>query len=115
MADRVTRPSNANAHPGMVDRNPPRRSRNEVQAEKRAKAAEKASVEQERRANIKKVAVLERAEKQRAVDMARDANDPIDPIVPARIRRTRTRPDNIEDSIGEYTCAQLICTYIFVV
>jgi hypothetical protein len=115
MADRVTRPSNANAHPGMVDRNPPRRSRNEVQAEKRTKAAEKASVEQEKRANIKKLAAFERAEKQKAADMARNANNSIDPIAPARIRRTRTRPDNIEDSIGEYSCAQLICTYISIV
>jgi hypothetical protein len=115
MADRVTRPSNANAHPGMVDRNPPRRSKNEIQAEKCAKAAEKASIEQEKRANIKKVAALERAEKQKAADMARDANDPIDPIAPARIRRTRMRPDNIDDLNGEYTFTHLFCTHISVV
>jgi hypothetical protein len=115
MADHVTRPSNANAHPGMVDRNPPHHSRDEVQAEKCAKAAEKASVEQEKKANIKKVAALECAEKQKAADMARNANNPINPIVPARIRQTRMRPDNIDDSNGKYTFAHLFCTYISIV
>jgi hypothetical protein len=94
MADRVTRPSNANAHPGMVDRNPTRRSTEEVQAQKRAKATMKAHAALAKKENIEKVAIIEKAAKQKAKEMDRDANDPIDPVTPAKVRKTRKRPDN---------------------
>jgi hypothetical protein len=96
MADRVTRPSNVNAHPGMVDRNPARRSKEEVQAEKQAKAAAKEREAMERKSNIDKVAAMEKAEKQKAKDMDREANDPADPITQARPRRMRKRPANMD-------------------
>ena len=98
MANRVTRPSNANAHPGMVDRNPPRHSREEIQAEKKAKAAAKAQAAVEKTANINMVAAIERAEKVRATEMDREGNDPDGPaIMPAR--RTRKRPVNVFEGI----------------
>ena len=98
MADRVTRPSNATAHPGMVDRNPMRRSREEIAAEKQAKAMAKARAETEKRDNIAKVVALERAEIQRAMDMDREADDPVEPFMQAKTRKTRKRPENTEDS-----------------
>lgn len=48
MAHRVTRPSNANAHPRMVDRNPLRCTREELQAEREAKVAAIAQAEPQR-------------------------------------------------------------------
>ncbi|KAI0251373.1 hypothetical protein BJV78DRAFT_1282635 [Lactifluus subvellereus] len=97
MADRVTRPSNANAHPGMVDRNPTRRSKEEIQAEKQAKAAAKAQAMMEKKANIDKVAAIEKAAKQKAKDMDREANDPVDPVTQARARKARKRPESEDE------------------
>jgi len=94
MADRVTRASNANAHPGIVDRNPTRRSKEEIQAEKRAKDEANVHAAMERKKNIAKVATIEKAAKRKANDMDRDANDPIDPSLQAKARKTRKRPDD---------------------
>ena len=63
MADRVTWPSNANAHPGMVDRNPAHRSKEEVSVIRQAKVAAKAQTAMERKANLQKLAAFEQAEK----------------------------------------------------
>jgi hypothetical protein len=98
MADRVTRPSNAIAHPGLVDCNPTtRRSKEEILAEKKAKAAAKAQAEKEKKANISKIAAIEKAEKQKAKDMDQEANDPVDPATQTRARRTRKRPDSVDE------------------
>ena len=98
MANRVTRPSNANAHPGFVDRNPQRRSKEDVQAERQAKAAAKARGEMEKAANIQKVAAIEKAEKQKARIMDHDANDLREPLPSQpRARRVRPRPDEEDD------------------
>jgi hypothetical protein len=97
MADHVTCPSNANAHPGMVDCNPTRRSTEEVRATKHAKAAAKAQVAMARKENIKKVAALENAAKHRAKTMDQHANDPVEPSKQAKARMTRKRPDNVDE------------------
>jgi hypothetical protein len=96
MADRVTRPSNAYAHPGIVDRNPTRRSKEEIQAEKQAKAEAKAQAVAEKKAYIDKVVALEKAAKEKARDMEREANDPVNPVMQAKARKTRKRPDDID-------------------
>ena len=93
MASRVTRPSNANAHPGMIDRNTPRRNKDDVLAERQAKAAEKARLAGERAAGISKVATIERAEKRRAVNMSREGNDPMGPALQARVKTGRKRAE----------------------
>jgi hypothetical protein len=69
MANRVTRVSNANTHPGVVDRPPPRRSKQEVEEAKQAKVAAKAEVERQKAANIQKVAKLESEAKRKKADM----------------------------------------------
>jgi hypothetical protein len=102
MADRVTRPSNANAHPGLVDRNPTRRTREEILAGKQAKAADKARAERERRASIKRVAAIEKAARDRKRDMDQDADDPADPPTQASVRMTRKRPGDVVDGGGKH-------------
>jgi hypothetical protein len=69
MANRVTRVSNANTHPGVVDRPPPHRSKQEVEEAKQAKVAAKAEVERQKAANIQKVAKLESEAKRKKADM----------------------------------------------
>src|SRR5712664_514431 len=108
MAERVTRPSNANAHPGMVDRNAARHSKEEIQAEKQAKAVAKERAAMEKKLNIDKVAAIERAEKQKAKDMDREANDPADPVTQARARRTRKRPANMDEGNQQLRVRQLL-------
>jgi hypothetical protein len=68
MTDRVTRPSNASTHPGMVDHPPARRSKQEVEEAKQAKIAAKAEVERQKAANIQRVAKLESAAKRKKFD-----------------------------------------------
>lgn len=97
MSQRTTRPSNALAHPGMVDRNPPRRSREELQSEREAKAAAKARAEKEKAANIRRVAAVERAEQQKIRDMDREANDPMEPATQATVRKGRKRPVDMDE------------------
>ena len=79
MADHITRASNATAHPRMVDQNPTCCSKEEVQAEREAKALVKAQAASERKANIKRLAALEKAEKQIAKNVDWDADDPPNP------------------------------------
>ncbi|KAF8486334.1 hypothetical protein DFH94DRAFT_809635 [Russula ochroleuca] len=97
MADRITRASNANAHPGIVDRNPTRRTREEVLVKKEAKATAKARTAMERNAAIKRIAAFEKAKKRKAMDVDQDANDPGDLFVQARVRKTRKRPDTVDE------------------
>lgn len=97
MSQRVTRPSNVHAHPGMIDRNPPRRSREEVQAEREAKAVARAQTEQEKIANINRLVAIEKAEMQKARDLGCDANDPRAPAMQAKARRPRKRPGDIDE------------------
>ena len=89
MADRITRASNATAHLGMVDWNPThRRSKEEVQAEKDAKALAKTQAAIKKKANIERLAALEKAEKQRAKNTDWDADDPV-PLSQAKVRVSR--------------------------
>lgn len=96
MADRVTRPSNATAHPGMIDRNPGRRSKDEVTAERQAKAAAKARGEKEKAENIRKIAAIEHAEKRKARLLDQDPDDPKAPP-PSQPKARRVRPRAEED------------------
>lgn len=95
MADRVTRASNANAHPGMVDRGVQRRSKQEVEMAKQAKAAAKAQAERQKTANIQRVAELEHAAKWKTKDMEQQANNPIEKITQPRVKRTRNQPETV--------------------
>jgi hypothetical protein len=52
MVDHVTRASNVNAHPGMVDRPSQRQSKQEVEKSKKEKAEVKAQTERQKAANI---------------------------------------------------------------
>lgn len=97
MADRVTRASNATAHPGLVDRNPPRRSKEEVQAEKQARADAMARVEHEKNASILKVAAFERAAKQKALQLEQAGDDPTTQMSRPRPRMVRPRPEGFDD------------------
>ena len=92
MADRVTRASNANAHPGMVDRGHQRRSKQEVEMARQAKAAAKLQAKQQKADNIQRVAELERVAKRKMRDMDKQANDPIDKITCPRMKQTRAQP-----------------------
>jgi hypothetical protein len=100
MADRVTRASNATAHPGLVDRNPPRRSKEDVQAEKQARADVRARAEHEKNANILKVAAFERAAKQKAMEVEQAGDDPTTQMSRPRPRMVRPRPEAFDD--GKY-------------
>lgn len=97
MAHRVTRPSNANAHPGLVDRNPPRRTREELQAERETKAAAIAQAEAEKRASLDRLAAVERADRDKVMAMDDEANNPRKPATQARVRRLRKRPVDTEE------------------
>lgn len=102
MVDRVTRASNANAHPGMVDRNPQRRSKEAVHAERQAKAAEKARAASERTANMNKVATLEKAERQKAIKTYLDANDPEGPALQSRVKRVRQHAEDDYEGVSDF-------------
>ena len=111
MADRVTRASNATAHPGMVDRNPTHCSKEEVQAEKDARALAKAQAASERKANIERLAALEKAERQRAKNMDWGADDPPAPPSQAKARVSRKRPVDAENGEYSYQCVNhRLCT-----
>jgi hypothetical protein len=100
MADRVTRPSNASAHPGVIDRNPARRSKDEVLAERQAKAAAKARGKKEKAENIRKIAAIEHAEKQKARILDQDPDDPRGPP-PSQPKARRVRP-RAEENDGDH-------------
>jgi hypothetical protein len=72
----------------MVDRNAPRRSKEEVQAEKHARAAAKERAASEKIANIDRVAAMEKAVKRKAKDMDQEANDPVDPVTQTKARKS---------------------------
>ena len=91
MADRVTRASNASAHPGIVDRAPSRRSKEEVAIAKREKAAAKALAEKKKADNIQRVAQLERDAIRKKKETEQQANDPIDKITRPRVKRIRNQ------------------------
>ena len=91
MADRVTRASNANAHPGIVDRPHSRRSKEEVALAKQEKAAAKALAEKQKADNIQRVAQLECDAKQKKKEMEQQANNPVDKITRPRAKRTRNQ------------------------
>jgi hypothetical protein len=57
--NRITRASNADAHPGMVQCGAPRQTSQQVQAEREAKAAAKEKAATDKRANIQKVTEFE--------------------------------------------------------
>ena len=81
----------------MIDRNPPRRSREEVQAEREAQAVARVETEKEKIANIDRLVAIERAEMQKARDSGRDANNPRAPITQAKARRPRKRPVDMDE------------------
>ncbi|KAI9442152.1 hypothetical protein H4582DRAFT_2126718 [Lactarius indigo] len=100
MADRVTRASNANAHPGFIDRGPPRRSSEKVKADKQEKAAAKVLAEKLRATKMRSVAELEKSEKQKTKDMDRQANNPIDQMSQPRAKRNRNLPGAVNKDLG---------------
>ncbi|KAF8479698.1 hypothetical protein DFH94DRAFT_682399 [Russula ochroleuca] len=97
MAEHITRPSNAAAHPGMADHNPTHRSKEEAQAEKEAIAMAKAQAVMGKKVKIEKLATIEKAEKQKAKDMDREADDPVGPLSQARARMSRKRPVEVNE------------------
>jgi len=99
MAQRITRPTNATAHPGLIDRNAPRRTKEDLQAERQAKVMAKAQMATERKASIDRIAGLETAERQKVVDMDRQANDPKSPPTQSKVRTSRKRP--VDEDIGQ--------------
>lgn len=103
MADHVTRASNLNAHPGMVDRRPTRRTKEEVEKEKQAKAAVKAQAASKKAANVQKVAELESALKRKTRDAEQQANDPVDKISQPRAKRVRKHPETVNKGISTHS------------
>lgn len=97
MAHRVTCPSNANAHPGMVDRNPLRRTREELQAERETKVAAIAQAEAKKRASLDRLAAVKRADRDKVMAMDDEANNLREPATQARVRRLRKRPVDTEE------------------
>jgi hypothetical protein len=98
MAECITRPSNAAAHPGMVDRNPTCCSKEEARAKKEAIAMAKAQAAMGKKAKIEKLATIEKAEKQKAKDMDCEADDPVGPLSQARARMSRKRPVEVDET-----------------
>jgi hypothetical protein len=86
---RITRASNADTHPGLLDKTSSRRTTEEVQAERQAKAVAKAKAAAEKQANIKKVAQLENKARDRVNDANRKANHPTDKLKIPRAKRAR--------------------------
>jgi hypothetical protein len=107
MADRVTRASNANAHPGIVDRPPQRRSKQEVDMAKKEKAEAKAQAERQKTANIQRVAELESAAKRKTRDMEQEANNPVDKMSQPRAKRTRVQPEIVNEGNTCYCSRRL--------
>ena len=97
MANRVTRASNANAHPGIVDRPSQRRSKQEVETAKKEKAEAKAQAERQKAANIQRVVEMESAAKQKKRYLEQEANDPVDKLSQPRAKRTRVQRDIINE------------------
>jgi hypothetical protein len=62
---RITRPSNATAHPGLIDRGSVRRSTQEVQADRETKAAAKAKAATDKKVKLQAVAELEARSRKR--------------------------------------------------
>jgi hypothetical protein len=84
---RVTRPSNANAHPGMIQRGAPKRTSQQVQADEEAKAAAKEKTAAHKKANIQKVAELEVKLRKKVKETDHQANNPADkPTIGKRTR-----------------------------
>jgi hypothetical protein len=81
----------------MIDWNAPRRTKDGVHAEWQAKAARKVQLASERMANISKVAAFERADKQKAVNMSREGNDPMGPALQARAKTGRMRAEDVTE------------------
>lgn len=92
---RITRASNADTHPGLLDKTSTRRTTEEVQAERQAKAVAKANAAAEKQANIMKVAQLENKARDRVNDANRKANHPTDKLTIPRAKRARK-----EDATG---------------
>jgi hypothetical protein len=107
MADRVTRASNAHAHPGMVDCGPMRRSKEEVEKDKQAKAAAKAQAEKQKAANIQRVAELESAMKRKTRDTEQHANDPLEKDSQPQAKRTRNQHEIVNKGITHTHDTQL--------
>ena len=102
MADRVTRASNANAHPGIVDCPSKRRSKQEVELAKKEKAQAKAQTERQKTANIQRVAELESAAKRKIRDVEREGNNPVDKMSQPRAKRTRVQPEMVNEGNAYY-------------
>ncbi|KAI9434934.1 hypothetical protein H4582DRAFT_2080175 [Lactarius indigo] len=102
MADRVTRASNANAHPGFIDCGPPRWSSEKVKADKQDKAAAKVLAEKLKAAKMQSVAELEKSEKRKTKDRDRQANNPVDKALQPRAKQTRDLPETVnKDLVSE--------------
>lgn len=86
MANRVTRASNANAHPGIVDLPTSRRSTQEVAMAKQEKAVAKALAEKKKADTIQRVAQLESEAKQKKRDTEQQANNPVDKMSQPRVK-----------------------------
>ena len=91
MANRVTRASNANAHPGIVDLPTSRRSTQEVAMAKQEKAVAKALAKKKKADTIQRVAQLESEAKQKKRDTEQQANNPVDKMSQPRVKRTRNQ------------------------
>ncbi|KAH9162334.1 hypothetical protein EDB89DRAFT_2079810 [Lactarius sanguifluus] len=100
MADRVTRASNANAHPGMIDRGHKRRSTQAVEEDKQEKAAAKVRAKKLKATKIQGVTEFEKAEKQKTRDMDQQANNPIDKMSQPKAKRTRNLPETVNNDLG---------------
>ena len=86
----------------MVDRNPQRCSKEVVHAEWQVKAAEKAWAASKRTANMNKVAMLEKAERQKAIKMYLDANDSEGPALQSRVKRVRQHAEDDYKGVSDF-------------
>lgn len=95
---RVTRASNADAHPGMIQHGTIRRTSQEVQAEREKKAAAKAKADADKKAKMQKVAELEANVRKTVKATDRRANNPEDILTaPTWGKRSRTEETDITD------------------
>ena len=96
---RVTRASNADVHPGMVQRGAPRRTSQQVQADREAKAAAKEKTAANKRANIQKVAEFEAKSRQKATAADLHGNNPPDKPTVAKGKRARTAESMVTEGM----------------
>ena len=92
----ITWASNADTHPGLLDKTSTHHTTEEVQAEHQAKAVIKAKAAAEKQANIKKVAQLENKAREKANNASCKANHLTDKLTIPQAKRARKEDTTVD-------------------